>query len=357
MLQILKSLSDRKFMPSKSQKDKSQKLYEAALQAEDNQQMDEAAQLYQEAIKVDKNLPLPQFKFAALLLEQEKYKEAIQVSRLFVKRWQWSLAYTIIGRSHLELGQYVKAEQAFQQSLAIKPTPATWVFLGFTLTLLEHTNKAIDCYHQALKLDPNYEEALYNLGCEYKLQNKPIQAEIHLRKAIAIDPKYSRACAELGRVLSIKGELKEAANLLRKSIRLEPDYGWARVYLANVLWRQRKLKAADEQYRKVIEMWPEFSLSYWCYGGFLASEQRDDVLAEQYLRKAVELEPQDEESNYWLGKCLLRWNRHDEAKIYLKKAARSGHLKATQLMTDAWPPRPKVIAIDATSVLDQVYEK
>ncbi len=343
-------------MPRKLQKNKSQKLYEAAIQAEDNQQMDEAAQLYHEAIKADKNSPLPQFGFAALLLEQEKYKEAIKVSRLFVKRWPWPLAYMIIGRSHLDLGQYVKAEQAFQQSLAFKPEPETWFFLGFTLIRLGRNDEAIDCYHQALKLDPDYDEAHYNLGCEYKLQNQLTQAEIHLRKAIEIDPKYSIAYAELGIVLSKKGELKEAAKLLRKSIRLEPNYGWARVYLANTLWHQRKLKAADEQYRKVIEIWPEFSLSYWCYGGFLADEQRDIALAESHLRKAVELDPQDEESNYWLGKCLLRWNRHNEAKKYLDIATRLGHQKAAGLVAATWPPRPKAIAPDETSILALIHE-
>jgi superkiller protein 3 len=344
-------------MPIKSENNKSQKLYEAALQAEDNQLPDKAAQFYQEAIKADKNSPLPQFKFAALLLEQERYKEAIQVSRLFVKRWQWSLAYTIIGRSHLELGRYIKAEQAFQQSLAIEPTPESWCFLGFTLIRLGRSDESIHCYYQALKLDPDYDEAHYNLGCEYKLQNQPGQAELHLRKAIEIDPQYAIAYAELGIVLKKKGELKEALRLLRKSIRLNPNYGWSRIYLANTLWHQRKLKAADEQYRKVIETWPEFSLSYWCYGGFLADEQRDVVLAERYLRKAVEMEPQDDQSNYWLGKCLLRWNRHDEAKKYLKKAARLGHVKAAKLITDTWPLPPKAILRGTPLVLERVYEK
>lgn len=333
-----------------------QRLFEAALTAEDEEQPEEALKLYQQAIKVDKNLPAPQFRFAALLLEQHKYKEAIKVTGSFVKRWPWPLAYLIMGRSYLELWRYSKAEQAFRQSLAIKPKPETWVFLGFTLTQLDRDDEAMDCYYQALQLDPNYEEAHYNLGCCYKLQNQPAQAESHFRKAIEIDPKYSRAYAELGIVLKKKGEIKEAVQLLRKSIRLNPNYGWSRVYLANTLWHQRKLKAADEQYQKVIEIWPMFSLSYWCYGGFLADEQRDLLLAETYLRKAVALEPQDEESNYWLGKCLLRWNRHNEAKNYLKKAARLGHQKAARLVADTWSPRPKAILPVASLILASIHE-
>ncbi len=343
-------------MSIKVQNDGLQRLFEAALKAEDEEQPEAALQLYQQAIKVDKNHPAPQFRFAALLLEQHKYKEAIKVTTTVVKRWPWALAYLIMGRSYLELWRYSKAEQAFRQSLAMKPKPESWVFLGVTLTQLDRDDEAMDSYQRALQLDPDYEEAHYNLGCCYKLQNQPAQAESHFRKAIAIDPKYSRAYAELGIVLARKGETKEGAQLLRKSIRLNPSYGWSRVYLANTLWHQRKLTAADEQYRKVIEIWPEFSLSYWCYGGFLADEQRDLLLAETYLRKAVALEPHDEQSNYWLGKYLLRWNKHNEAKLYLKKAARLGHQKAALLVADTWPPRPKAILPVESLILASTHE-
>lgn len=328
-------------MSRKLMKAKSSELYDAALQAEDDGRANEAIQLYQEAINADKNSPLPRFKLAALLLEHNKYQEAINVSRLFVKRWPWWSAYLILGNSYQYLGQYSRAIRALNKSIEIKPKPETWFFLAYSLTSLGRDKKAIACYQKAIELDPDYDEAHYNLGCCYKLQNQTGLAEIHLRRAIEIDPQYSLAYAELGIVMKKKGELKEAIKCLRKSIRLDPEYGWSRVYFANTLWTQRKLKAADEQYRKVIEIWPKFSLSYWCYGGFLAFENRNVDLAEQYLRKAVELEPDDEESNYWLGKCLLEWNRQDEAKIYLKKAAQSGHLKATKLLANTWPSRPR----------------
>lgn len=44
-----------------------------------------------------------------------------------------------------------------------------------------------ECLREALKIDPDYEEAHYNLGCMYKLKGKLALAEKHLRKAIAID--------------------------------------------------------------------------------------------------------------------------------------------------------------------------
>ena len=104
------------------------------------------------------------------------------------------------------------------------------------------------------------------------------------------------------------------------------------MYLANALRTLRKLKAAEEQYRKLIELWPNDSLPYWSYGDFLASERKDSSTAERYLREAVEIEPNSAITNYYLGKYLLRWDRKEDAKRFLAKAARLGHSKARELL-------------------------
>jgi superkiller protein 3 len=189
------------------------------------------------------------------------------------------------------------------------------------------------CLRKALWLDPNYEEAHYNLGCEYSLRKQYARAEKHLRRALEIDPKYALAYAELGWVfLRRKKELGETIRMLKKSIRLNPDYGWSRIYLANALWQHKKYKAANEQYRKAIEIWPDSAVVYWCYGSFLAYEGESNAMAEEYLRRAVELDPKDGAANYNLGKHLLNWNRRREAVRYLRKAAKQGHDRARVLL-------------------------
>ena len=103
-------------------------------------------------------------------------------------------------------------------------------------------------------------------------------------------------------------------------------------YLADALSRLRKLKAADEQYRRLLELWPNEAMPNWLYGGFLASNRKDSLTAERYLRKAVEIEPKNQWANYYLGKHLLYWDRPGEAKRFLTKAARLGHSKARELL-------------------------
>ncbi|MEW6207790.1 MAG: tetratricopeptide repeat protein [Acidobacteriota bacterium] len=320
----------------KSQEEKAQALLDAAIEAEEAGQTKKALRLYHRAATIYGNPNIPLFRLASLLYDEGEWQEALKAARQVIKGWPDSdITYSLIGECYIEQGQLRRAERAFRQSLAIKANPGTWVFLSYVLMRLDRDDESMDCLRAALKLDPNYEEAHYNLGYEYRLRKKYARAEKHLRRAIEIDPRYALAYAELGCVLlHNKNKTKDASRLLRKSVRLDPNNRWSRAYLGNALWRLRRLKAADEQYRKLIEIWPDNSLSYWCYGGFLACESDDTSLAESYLRKAVELDPKDPAANYELGKNLLYWERKDEAIKYLKKAARLGHDKAKKLLQD-----------------------
>ena len=86
--------------------------------------------------------------------------------------------------------------------------------------------------------------------------------------------------------------------------------------------------------RKVIELWPNNSLSYTCYGDFLAYVGKDISTAEWYLRKAIEIDPSDAMTNYNLGNRLAIWGRDKEAKRFLKKAARQGHFRAQERLRE-----------------------
>lgn len=309
-------------------------VFEAAIQAEEAGDSDKALRLYERALLIDPTAPHPQIRLASLLYDVGKLKQAIRVARQLTKRSpRFFYAYVVIGRSYAELGRWKMAERFYRQSLAITQESWTWVLLGEALDRLGRQDEAEECLRKALKVDPDNDEAHYNLGCIYRMEGKFALAEKHLRRAIEIDPKYALAHGELGALLlGHKNRTKEAVRLLRKALKYDPNDGWSRAYLANALATLRKLKAAEEQHRRLLELWPNHSLSYWTYGSFLASERKDSSTAEWYLRKAVEIEPKDEIANYYLGKYLLYWDQKEEAERFLRNAARSGYAKARELL-------------------------
>lgn len=318
--------------------DRSQKLFEAAIAFEEAGQSKKALRLYEQASTSDPDGTHIGLRWASLLCDEGRWKDAIRVARQIIKRRpRVYLAHSLIASSYDELGRLLLAERFYKQSLSIKQSPISWVLLASVLGRRKRNEEAEECLRKALKVDPNYEEAHYNLGYIYRLNGKAKLAEKHLRRAIEIDRKYTLAYAELGQLLSGSGRndrTKESVRLLTKAVGYDPDDGWSRAYLANGLWILRRVKAADEQYRRLMELWPDNSLPYWCYGGFLAYESRDPATAEKHLRRAVEIEPKSEFTNYHLGKHLQMWGRTKEAKRFLRKAARFGHPKALERLRD-----------------------
>jgi tetratricopeptide (TPR) repeat protein len=314
--------------------EKAQAVFEAAVQAEEAGDFDRAILLYEESSLLAPQNPRPLLWLASLLSKLGDWKHAIRVGRQVTKRQpQSAQAYCVIARGYAELGRWKMAERFYRRSLAIKQEPWTWLLLGWVLDRLKRHDEAEECLRKALEVDPDYSEAHYNLGYAYRKDGKFALAEKHLKRALEIDPKYELAYAELGALLAgQKNRTKEAVGYLKSAIDLNPDDGWSRTYLANALWKLRKLKAAEEQYRRLLELWPTNALPHWCYGDFLACERNDASTAEWYLRKAVEIEPNGQFTNYYLGKHLLYWDRTEEAKKFLTNAARLGHAKARELL-------------------------
>jgi protein O-mannosyl-transferase len=271
------------------------------------------------------------FEAANLLYEQGNWKEAIRVARPLIKRWpRFQMSYVVIAASYFRLNRLRLADRFYSQAVGIKEDTNLHVLHGIVLYELKRNDEAEGRFRKALDLDPHNEEAHWNLGCVYKGRGKVDAAEKHLRRAIEIDPKLARAYAELGHLLvGQKDRFKEATSVLRRAVKYNFDDGWSMAYLAYALWRLRRLKEADEQYRRLIELWPNEALPYWCYGDFLASERKNRSTAEWYLRKAVEIEP-NQSANYFLGKHLVRWDQQKEAKKFLTKSSRQGHVKARE---------------------------
>lgn len=314
--------------------EKAQEVFEAAVQAEEAGDSDTAIRLYEQSSLLDPKHPLPLMRLAILLTQLGQWKQAIRVARQASKRQpRDETAYSLIAQSYFQLGRWKMAERFYRHSLAIKQYPWTWLLFGSALDRLGRHDEAEECLRKALEVDPDYDEAHYNLGYNYREEGKFALAEKHLRRAIEIDPKYALAYAELGALLAgQKNRANEAVSCLRNALNHNPNDGWSMAHLANALWTLRKLKAAEEQYRRLIELWPNDSLPYWCYGDFLACERNDSSTAEWYLQKAFEIEPQNQWANYYLGKHLLYWDREDEAKRFLTNAARLGHAKARELL-------------------------
>ncbi len=143
---------------------------------------------------------------------------------------------------------------------------------------------------KAIKINPLFANAHYNLGNVLRDLRKLKEAELSLRKAIEINPLFANAHYNLGNILEDLGNLKEAELSQRKAIETNPLFSKAYSNLGNILRGLGKLQEAELSLRKAIEIDPLFELAHSNLG-LILSDLGNLEDAELSLRKAIKINP------------------------------------------------------------------
>ena len=125
-------------------------------------------------------------------------------------------------------------------------------FAGASNAGLMQFNAAIDNYKQALKINPNYAEAFFNMGVALKDKGDLEAAIDSYKQAIKIKPDYTDAFFNMGVTLEDKGDLKAAIDNYKQALKINPDYQLA---MAQKLYLQAMICdwAAIEEDRDLIQ--------------------------------------------------------------------------------------------------------
>jgi serine/threonine-protein kinase len=137
--------------------------------------------------------------------------------------------------------------------------------VGDALRLQDEVGEAIDYYHKALKLDPNYARAHTDLGAALQAQDRPDEAMDCYQKALQLDPDYAWAHLEFGNALRMKGRLDEAHDHYRQVLRLDPTNWEVLDGLTSVLLRLGRGQEAQATWRKVLDANPPAARAWFGY--------------------------------------------------------------------------------------------
>ncbi|MGF1540436.1 MAG: tetratricopeptide repeat protein [Pleurocapsa sp.] len=184
----------------------------------------------------------------------------------------------------------------------------------------DRLDRAIKRYQQQTLDQPNSVKTFTDLGNLYTKKRLWQEAINCYRQAIAVNPKYAPAHLNLARVFAKLGKQSEFIEHMEMALALKPNIASAtdRFNLANVLSKQGKSYLAINSYQEAITLNPNLLPAYYRLGEILAAQEKYQKAVEVY-QKAVELHPQEAEIYYLLGQQLSILKQWDKAvKAYSK---------------------------------------
>jgi tetratricopeptide (TPR) repeat protein len=163
------------------------------------------------------------------------------------------------GTDSLAQGKIDAAVAQFQEAVKFNPEDEDAHYnLALALARQENREAAKKEYLEALRIYPDYAEAHNNLGNLLVNEGKFSEAVEHFQAALKISPDSASAHNNLGNALARQGKVDEAIPCFSEALRLKPVYVEARYNLANAYLNKRRIDEAIDEFSAILRHQPDF---------------------------------------------------------------------------------------------------
>lgn len=167
-------------------------------------------------------------------------------------------AYTNLGFAQARAQSASAALAAYNEALRLKPDFAQALSYRASLHLdLGETARAETDLRAAIAARPRMAEAHNTLGLVLAQQDRVDEAIASFRTAATLQPAFAQAWNNMGIALAVSGRLTEALEAFGESVRLQPDSGEAHLNLGSVLADSGRLSEARPHLERAIALGPD----------------------------------------------------------------------------------------------------
>jgi protein O-GlcNAc transferase len=225
------------------------------------------------------------------------------------------------GNSLFSAGEREAAAESYRRALRLEPSFAQASFnLGCTLDLLEGPSQALPHFLQAARLRPDWFEARGNLGYALARIGRMAEAALELEAAALLKPGDAGVRNNLGLALSELNRGEQAHACFLEAIRLVPGYPEAHSNLAMLFERYGRTSEAISACREALRLRPDYPEAHQNLAGALKSQGRHEEALAHY-REALRLKPDNGEAQSSLLFALCYPANLDEDQVLAEHLA------------------------------------
>ncbi len=277
-----------------------------------------AEQLLQQAIAHHEQAQLPQaeYLYHQILAQQPNHPGALH----------------LLGVLFHQRGEHERALQLIDQSIAASPFVGSYHNnRGEVLRALKRLDEAVLAFRRAIDLKVQLPQSLSNLGLTLEELGQYEEARIQYQNSLTIRPRHVQTWIALARVNLIEDRLEDAAHAAKTALRIEPDAAEAHHLLGTTLRFAQPL-LAEQHLRRALQLRPDHQ-EVWLHLAHALHEQArlDDTL--NVLEHAIALDPTDR-----VAGDLLLFTLNEKPDIAPEQVARE-HRVWAQKHAEALSPR------------------
>ena len=157
---------------------------------------------------------------------------------------------------------------------------------------VHHWRNSMALFEHAVNVTQNNYVMHNNLGAALFRYKRPIEAKNHFSIALRIKPNYVEAITNLGNFFSSHGELDKAIEQYEKAIALNPSYEGAYYNLATVLEESGRIDEAIEGFINTLNIRPDHAKAHNNLGITYAKQGKYEK-AIKHFSEALRITPDD----------------------------------------------------------------